>query len=98
MPITTKPKKSNRPQALNQARNTGPRDIKKAIKTINSKAITQVSNRCSAANPGIDQRQFLAKRISNAADMDASETINNMPSRGGSDQMGRLVTASSTPV
>ena len=44
MPITMTPKKSNRPQALSQARNTGPSDIMTAIKTINSNAITQASD------------------------------------------------------
>ena len=33
-----------------------------------------------------------------AAEMDAADTTNSIPSKGVSDQMGRLVTASRTPV
>ena len=52
MPTTMTPKKSSRPQAFSQARNTGPSDIMTAIRTINSNAITQASMRCSACKTG----------------------------------------------
>ena len=98
MPTMMTPKKSKRPQAFSQARNTGPSDIISAIKTINSNATTHASMRCRAATPGMVHLDFFASRIINAAEIDAAETINSMPSRGVSDQIGRLVTASRTPV
>ena len=98
MPTTMTPRKSSSPQAFTQARNTGPSDIMTAIRTINSNAITQASMRCNACKPGMVHLDLRASRIINAADMDAAETINSMPNRGVSDQIGRLVTASSTPV
>ena len=39
-----------------------------------------------------------ASSMINAADVDAAETTNSMPSSGVSDQIGRFVTASRTPV
>ena len=44
------------------------------------------------------QLDFFASRIINAAEVEAAETMKSMPSRGVSDQIGRLVTASRTPV
>ena len=59
MPITMTPKKSNRPQALNQARNTGPSDIMTAIKTIKLQRDHPGIHAMQAANPGIVQPDFL---------------------------------------
>src|SRR3974377_1653290 len=92
------PKKSRSPQALSQARNTGPRDIITEIRTRNSNAITHASKRCNAKTAGDLHWYSCARSIINAAEMEAAETTNSMPSSGVSDQIGRLVTASKTPV
>src|SRR3989304_4020977 len=97
MPRTMTPKKSRRPQAFSQARNTGPREIITAISTTNSNATTQLSRRWSALRPGVVRPDLCASKIIKAADIDAAETTNSMPSRGVSDQIGRLVAARRPP-
>ena len=90
--------KSNSPQGFSQARNTGPSETTTAISTMSSSPRTQTSIRCKAASPGMVHPDLCARRIINAADVDAADTTKSIPSSGVSDQIGRLVTAKSTPV
>src|SRR5581483_9208770 len=71
MPRMITPSKSSTPQALTNARNTGPRLTKNAIRTMSSRRTTQPSRRWSAFTPGIVQRDLCASSSISEAEIDA---------------------------
>ena len=81
---------------LMKARAAAPSEISIAISTMNSSTMTQASKRCSARTPGAARRR--ATSTSQAAEIEVADTTSSMPSSVVSAQIGRLVTASSTPV
>ena len=93
------PKKSSRPQAFSQRAKYRPErnhdgDQDNQFQRDHPDVHAMQRRKTGHAS----SRIFCASRIINAADIDAAETTNSMPSRGVSDQIGRLVTASRTPV
>src|SRR5580658_10047556 len=81
---------SKTPQPFSQALSTRPSDTTTAMNTSNSSAMTQVSMRCRSARPGMVRADLCATNVINAADVDAADTTNSIPSNGVSAQIGRL--------
>src|SRR5439155_327885 len=69
-----------------------------AASVISSSTSTNVSKRASARRPPTRNTRREPSSISSAIEVDALDTRNTAPSSVVSDQIGRFVTASSTPV
>src|SRR2546425_4915130 len=87
-----------RPQPFNQTMATGPSDATSAAMARPSRTSTDASRRSSARMPSRDPPPKEPSRTRSAADVDAAEIRKVSPSSVVSAQIGRFVTARSTPV
>ena len=98
MPMPTTPSTRSAPHALSQTRASEPRDTTSAARVSSSSTRTIMSKRWSALRPPTRNTRREPSSSSSAIEVEALETRKTAPSNVVSDQIGRLVTASRTPV
>src|SRR5678816_1965241 len=98
IPVPITPRKSTTPQALRNALATAPSETTKTTRTTSSSTSAIRSNRLRRASVvGTIRPCQCATRSRVAIDVEMPDSRKSRPSHDESDQIGRLVTASSTP-